>query len=159
MKKEKFILLLKYSFILGLILGGISIIPYINILSAIVMCIFSSVLVIYYMEKKQQIGELTVKGAAILGLVIGFISLAGYLIVNLPINAILGAIFSGSRYFSLSRFLIEAWWLLIIMGGLISAIINSFSLLSYIYIKDTYFMIEGKKEIKPNFIMRDKNGF
>ena len=159
MTKEKMKLILKYSFILGLILGGVSIIPYINILTAITMCIFSSILVIYYMEKKDEIGSLTIKGSAILGIVIGFVSLIGYLIVNLPINAILGAIFSGSRYYSLSKFLIEAWWLLVIMTGILTSIFNSFALISYTYIRDTYFMIEGKKEIKGNFTQRNNNGF
>ncbi len=159
MSKEKLLLILKYSFILGLILGGFSIIPYINIVPFLIMCLLSSVCVIFYMEKKNEIGELTIKGAAILGLIIGFVSLIGFLIVNLPVNTILGAIFSGSMYFALSKLLLGVWWLLIIMGGLISAIFNSFSLISYIYIKDTFFMINGKKEIKADFETRRKNGF
>ena len=155
MKKEKLKLIVKYSFLLGVILGAISIVPYINIFSAIAMCVFASIIVIIYMTKRNEIGELTIKGAAILGLIIGFICLIGYLIVNLPVNAILGAIFSGSRYFALSRFLIEAWWLLIIMVGLIAAIFNSFALISYVYIKETYFMIEKNT---PNFEPRNRNG-
>lgn len=158
MKKEKLKLLVKYSFILGLILGLLSIIPYVSGITAIIMCIFSSILVVIYMEKRGEIGDLTIKGAAILGIIIGFFCLLGYLLINLPANAILGAIFTNSRFFALSKFLIEAWWLLIIMAGLLSAIFNSFSLLSYIYIKDTFFMIEGKKDIKPNFEPRDRNG-
>ncbi len=163
MSKEKFLNIIKYSLILGGVLGLITVIPYLNILSSLVMCIFSSILVVYYMEKKNQIGDLTVKGAAIIGGISGFMSLLGFLVIFLPLATIVGAVveavFPNIIYFSGIKFLIRIWWLLILMGGLIAALFNSFALISYIYIKDTFFLIDGKKDFKINFEPRNKNGF
>ena len=159
MNKQKMKLITIYSLILGAFLGLIGLIPYVYIyaFSVIVMSVISSIVVVIYMEQKQQIGELTIKGGAILGAYIGFISMIGYGIINLPINAIFGLIFN---YYTPASGLISIWWLLIIMGGLITGLFNLFSLVAYVYIKDTFFMIEGKKEVKPIFEPRSrKDGF
>ena len=110
------------------------------------------------MKKKKQIGQLTIKGAGIIGAYTGVISLTGFLIVYLPLSAVLGAvvelIFPNNVYFSGIKFLIQIWWLILLMGGLVTALFNSFALISYIYIKDTFFMMEGKKEVKGIFTPR-----
>ena len=144
-----------YSLIIGAFLGVTALIPFLYFLSVVIMSLISSILVTVYMERKEQIGSLTVKGAGIIGAYSGLVSLIGFLIIYLPLAAILGAvvelIFPNSIYFSGIKFLIRIWWLILLMGGLITALFNSFALISYIYIKDTFFMIEGKKEIKGNF--------
>ena len=158
MTKQKLKLVSIYSLILGAALGVIAILPYIQILALITMAVISSVLVILYMEKRNEIGNLTIKGGAILGVVIGVISLAGFLIVFLPINALLGLIFSRvTDCFAFSRYLLNLWWLWLFMGGIVTALFNSFALISYVYIRDTFFMIDGKKEINGNFITKDRN--
>ena len=156
MNKQKIKLITIYSLILGLILGLIGLIPfvYIYVFTAIIMAVISSIIVIIYMEQKKQIGELTIKGGAILGAYIGFISMIGYMIINLPINALFGLIFN---YYTPAGGLLSIWWLLILMGGLVVGLFNSFSLIAYVYIRDTFFMIEGKKEVKPNFEPRSRN--
>ena len=158
MDKDKFKKITIYSLIIGAFLGVTALVPFLQILSVVIMSIISSILVTIYMEKKAQIGQLTIKGAGIIGAYSGLISLIGFMIVFLPLAAILGAvvqlIFPNSIYFSGIRFLIRIWWLILLMGGLITALFNSFALISYIYIKDTYFMMEGKKEIKGNFTPR-----
>ena len=162
MNKDKLKKITIYSLITGAALGLIAIIPYIQIIAFLIMCLITSVLVIIYMEKKNQIGQLTIKGAGLLGGYIGFISLSGFLIIFLPAAAILGAlaefIAPNNIYFSGIKFLIQIWWILLLMGGLVTALFNSFALISYIYIKDTFSMIEGKKEIKADFIPRRKDG-
>ena len=82
MNKDKLINILKYSAILGAVLGLIGAIPYFYIFSALVLNLLSAVLVIVYMQKKQQIGDLTIKGASIVGAVIGIVSLSAFLAVN-----------------------------------------------------------------------------
>ena len=158
MNKQKFKLISIYSLIFGGVLGMVAILPYIKILSFLVMTLVSSVLIICYMEKKNEIGELTIKGGAIIGALIGFISLAGFLIIYLPLNALFGAIFNSmTDYFALSKYLLSLWWVLLFMGGLVTALFNSFALIAYVYIKDTFFMIEGKKEVKGIFVPRNKD--
>ena len=163
MDKNKLKKISIYSIIVGMILGAAAIIPFLQILSVIIMSIISGIIIVIYMEKKSEIGQLTIKGAGIIGAYIGLISLIGFLLIYLPSAAILGAIFElispNSIYFSGIKFLIQIWWLLILMGGIITALFNSFALISYIYIKDTYFMIEGKKEVKGNFKPRNKDEF
>ena len=156
MNKQKIKLITVNSLIFGAILGFIGLIPfsYIYIFTAILMAVVSSVVVTIFMEQKKQIGELTIKGGAILGAYIGFISMIGYIIVNLPINALFSLIFN---YYSPAAGLLSIWWLLIIMIGLITGLFNSFSLIAYVYVKDTFFMIEGKKEIKGVFKVKDRN--
>lgn len=152
MNKRKLKLILLYSILVGGILGFLSLIPQTIFFPLMVMSLFSSIIIIYYMQKKREIGELTIKGSAIIGGIIGFIALAGYLLIYLPINAILGLIFSDKTdYFSLSQYLLQIWWILLFMGGLVTALLNAFSLTAYVYIRDTFFMIEGKKEIKGDF--------
>lgn len=158
MSKEKFILLIKYSLIFGFVSGMISLIPYVNYVAALVVCTIASILIVWYMQKRGQLKELTMKGAAMIGAIVGIICLTGFLIINLPGNAILGAIFTGSQFYALSRFLLEVWWLIIFMGGLLSALFNSFALISYVYIRDTYFIIEGKNDtnvINAKFNLKD----
>ena len=160
MDKQKLKLISIYSLIFGAVWGLIAVIPValIQFLCWVMMAVFSSVCVILYMKKKNEIGDLTIKGGTIIGILIGFISLLGFLLVFLPLNALLGIILNKvTDLFSLSRFLLGIWWLLIIMVGLISALFNSFSLIAYVYIRDTFFMIEGKKEIKGVFKPKDRN--
>lgn len=156
MNKQKMKFITIYSLILGAALGIVGLIPfiYVYVFTCIIMAVMSSVIVIIYMEQKKQIGELTIKGGAILGAYIGFISMIGYGAVNLPINALFGLMFN---YYTPAGGLLSIWWLLILMGGLITGLFNSFSLIAYVYIKDTFFMIEGKKEVRPSFEPRSRN--
>lgn len=160
MNKQKIKLISINTGILGAICGLVAVIPFmpLQIISWIMMSVFSSVIVIYYMNRRKEIGELTIKGGAILGAYIGFLSLIAFLIVFLPINALLGAIFNKiTDLFAFSKFLLGIWWILIFMGGIVTALFNAFSLIAYTYIRDTLFMIVGKKEIQGNFTYKDKN--
>ena len=154
MNKQKMKLITIYSAILGAALGLIGLIPfiYIYVFTAVIMSVISSIIVIIYMEQKKQIGELTIKGGAILGAYIGFISMLSYGLINLPINAILGLIFG---YYTPAAGILSMWWFIVPMCGLVVGLFNSFSLIAYIYVKDTFFMIEGKKEVTLNFEKRN----
>ena len=158
MTKERLINILKYSVILGAILGVLAVVPIIRIASFLIISTCVSILIFLYMKKKNQINDLTTKGGAIIGALIGFICLVGFLITFLPLNAILGAlpIKTIADNYALTKDLILIWWLWLIMGGLIVAIFNSFSLLSFFYIKETYFMIKEEKETKPDFTPRGR---
>ena len=162
MDKEKLKKITIYSLIIGAVLGLTALIPFFQILSVLIMAVISSIIVNIYMCKKGQIGQLTIKGAGIIGAYTGIVSLTGFLIIYLPMAAILGAIVElilpNSIYFSGIKFLFQIWWLILLMGGLVTALFNSFALISYIYIKDTYFMIEGKKDVRGKFISRSRDG-
>ena len=158
MTKERLINILKYSVILGAILGILAVIPIIRVASFLIISTIVSIIIFLYMKKKKQINDLTTKGGAIIGALIGFINLVGFLITFLPLNAILGAlpVKAIADNYALTKDLILIWWLWLIMGGLIVAIFNSFSLLSFFYIKDTYFMIKEGKDTKPDFTPRGR---
>lgn len=148
MDKTKFFILAEYSLILGAGLGFISLFPYLNILGVLLMSVFSSTILVIYLQKEKIFSELTLKGGAILGVLIGVLSLCGFLAVFLPIMWLLGTIFDKATYFMSFKFLWQIWWVLLSMGSIITALFNSFALMAYIYIKDTFFMIEGSKEVK-----------
>ena len=92
MTKERLINIIKYSIILGAILGILAVIPIIRVASFLIISTIVSIIIFLFMKKKKQINDLTTKGGAIIGALIGFISLVGFLITFLPLNAILGAL-------------------------------------------------------------------
>lgn len=155
MERETWVKLALNSLIMGAILGLLTLVPYLNILTLIVLSLFLSVIIYVKMQKDKQIGDLSMKGAVIVGAVIGFIGLVAFSIILLPTAAIIDFILRVNIFMNFSL-LLPLWWLILIMGGLIVSMFNACSLVFYIYVKDTYFMIEGKKEIAPKFEVRER---
>ena len=151
------LLLLKQLSILsvfaGAILGLITIIPYVSMLSFWILILFLSAFILTYLKQNDLIGIISIREGCIFGAVIGFVSFIAFSVIYAPISAILGSIIPAYtqgflRFFMGSFGSIVVMILLIILMAGISALFNGFTGLVTAYV---YELISGvKKEANEN---------
>ena len=151
------LLLLKQLSILsgfaGVILGLVTIVPYISLFSFLILIPCLSAFVLVYLKQNELIGLISVREGCIFGAVIGFVSFIAFSVVYAPISMLLGWLFTsytqGFLRFFLTSFgsFIVMVLLMILMAG-ISALFNGFTRLVTAYV---YELITGiKKENNQN---------
>lgn len=151
------ILLLKQLSILsafaGVLLGLITVIPYVSAFSFFILIIFLSAFIIVYLKQNDLIGIISVREGCIFGAVIGFVSFIAFSVVYTPISMLLGWLIpsytQGFLRFFLTSFgsLVVMVMLMVFMAG-ISALFNAFTGLVTAYI---YELVTGiKKEADEN---------
>ena len=151
------LLLLKQLSILsafaGAILGFITIIPYVSMVSFLILILCLSAFVLVYLKQNDLIGLISVREGCIFGAVIGFVSFIAFSIVYTPISMILGwlipAYTQGFLRFFMTSFgsVVVMVLLMLLMAG-ISALFNGFAGLVTAYV---YELISGvKKEVNEN---------
>lgn len=149
------ILLLKQLAILsafaGVILGLITVIPYVSAFSFFTLILFLSAILLVYLKQNDLIGIISIREGCIFGAVIGFVSFIAFAVVYAPISMLLGYFIKsytqGFLRFFLTNFgsFVVMIFLIIFMAG-ISALFNAFSGLITAYI---YELITGIKK-EPN---------
>ncbi len=151
------LLLLKQLSILsafaGAILGLITIIPYVSMISFWILILCLSAFILAYLKQNDFIGIISVREGCIFGAVIGFVSFIAFSIVYTPISMILGALIpsytQGFLRFFMSSFgsIVVMILIMVLMAG-ISALFNGFAGLVTAYV---YELISGvKKEANEN---------
>lgn len=151
------LLLLKQLSILsafaGAILGLITIIPYVSMISFWILILCLSAFILAYLKQNDLIGIISVREGCIFGAVIGFVSFIAFSIVYAPISMIIGALIpsytQGFLRFFMSSFgsVVVMILIMILMAG-ISALFNGFAGLVTAYV---YELISGvKKEANEN---------
>lgn len=151
------LLLLKQLSILsafaGVILGFITVIPYVSFISFMILILCLSAFVLAYLKQNELIGIISVREGCIFGALIGFVSFLAFAVVFTPISMLLGWLIpsytQGFMRFFLGSFgsFVVMIFLIIFMGG-ISALFNAFSGLVTAYV---YELITGiKKENNQN---------
>lgn len=134
------------SGLLGLVLGVLTVIPFICNLSFFALFILGAPIIMVYMKKMQMMGILDIKQGAMYGAIIGFISFLGFSVSFIPLAAIIGLIYKGSFYLGVSLLLRSGFFVLITLVffvALLSAMMNSVSGLVTMYI---YNQIEPQPE-------------
>lgn len=134
------------SGLLGLVLGVLTVIPFICNLSFFALFILAAPIIMVYMKRMQMMGILDIKQGAMYGAVIGFLSFIGFSISFIPLAGIIGLIYKGSFYLGISLLLRSGFFVmitLIFFVALLSAIMNSFSGLVTMYL---YSQLETKPE-------------
>ena len=134
------------SGLLGLILGVLTIIPFICNFSFFALFVMAAPIIMIYMKKMQMMGILDIRQGAMYGAIIGFVSFLGFSISFVPLATIIGFIYKGSYYLGVSLLFRSGFFVLIMMiffVALLSALMNSFSGLVKMYI---YNQIEAKPE-------------
>ena len=124
------------SFILGAILGIITIIPFIGTFSFLAQMFLASSVVLIYMHNNNMIGKLIPKDGALLGSIIGFISFLGFSATLTPLATIIGLFYKGSYYLGISMMFRTGFFVLIMMiifVAMLSALMNAFSGLVTVY--------------------------
>lgn len=140
------------SSILGAILGVVTVIPAVNVLSFFAIMFLASPFVILYMTKYNMMGVLNLKQTLIYGAIIGFISFLGFSLTFVPLATIIGLIYKNSFYLGVSMLFREGFFVMLLMVVFVAllggALMNSFSALIYHQIR-TYFF---KDEIDDNIL-------
>ena len=134
------------SGLLGLVLGVLTVIPFICNLSFFFLFFLAAPIIMVYMKRMQMMGILDIKQGAMYGAVIGFLSFIGFSISFIPLAGIIGLIYKGSFYLGISLLLRSGFFVmitLIFFVALLSAIMNSFSGLVTMYV---YSQLETKPE-------------
>ena len=151
------LLLLKQLSILsafaGVILGLVTIIPYVSAFSFMLLILCLSAFVLAYLKQHEFIGIISIREGCIFGAVIGFVSFIAFSVVYAPISMLLGWLIpsytQGFLRFFLSSFgsVVVMILLMFLMAG-ISALFNAFAGLVTAYV---YELISGvKKEANEN---------
>jgi hypothetical protein len=83
------------SAIAGVMLGLVTLIPYVGYLSFIIAFVFLSAFLLGYLKQHDLIGIINAQEGAIYGAVIGFVSFAAFLVVLAPLAAIIGVFIKG----------------------------------------------------------------
>lgn len=152
------LLLLKQLSILsafaGVILGLVTIVPYVSFISFMVLILCLSAFVIAYLKQNELIGIISVREGCIFGAIIGFVSFIAFSVVYAPLSMLLGWLIPSYtqgflRFFMTGGFgTFVVMILLIILMAMLSALFNGFSGLVTAYV---YELITGiKKENNQN---------
>lgn len=116
----------------GVMLGLVTIIPYISFVSFMLLILFLSGFILAYLKQNDLIGIFNIREGCIYGAVIGFVSFIAFSAVYTPISMFLGWLFptytQGFMRFFLNSFgsLVVMFFLIIFMAG-ISALFNGFT--------------------------------
>lgn len=129
------------SLILGAILGLITVIPYLGIISFLACVFLSGSGVLFYMQKLELIGELDTKSWAVYGSISGFISFIGFSIAFVPLATIIGLIAKTSYYLGISVMFKMGFFILLLMivfVAIIAALMNGFGAMTTSYVMNLY---------------------
>ena len=146
------LLLLKQLSILsafaGVILGLVTIVPYLSLFSFLILIVCLSAFVIVYLKQNELIGLISIREGCIFGAVIGFVSFIAFSVVYAPISMLLGWLFPPHtqgflRFFMTSFGSVVVMILLMILMAGISAMFNAFTGLVTVYV---YELITGIKK-------------
>lgn len=129
------------SSVLGLILGVLTVIPFICNFSFFALIVLATPLVLIYMKKLDMIGILDIRQGAMYGAVIGFISFIAFSVSFVPLATIIGFIYKGSYYLGVSLLFRSGFFVLIMMVffvAILAALMNAFSGLVTVYLYNQF---------------------
>ena len=132
----------------GIVLGLITIIPYVSFISFMILILFLSAFVLVYLKQNDLIGILNIREGCIYGAVIGFVSFIAFSVVYTPVSMLLGWLIptytQGFLRFFLNSFgsIIVMFLLMLLMAGII-ALFNGFTGLVTAWV---YELITGEKK-------------
>lgn len=136
------------SLIFGAILGVITLIPYIGILSFLVCTFAAGSLVIYYMQKIELLGEFDTKAWTIYGAISGFVCFIGFCLSFVPLAALIGLFAKTSFYLGISIMFRLGFFLTIAMSffiAVLAAIMNGFGSMTTSYVIE---LLKNNNQIK-----------
>ena len=134
------------SGVLGLILGVLTIIPFICNFSFFALIVLAAPIILFYMKKLDMIGILDVKQGAMYGAIVGFVSFLAFSVSFVPLATVVGLLYKGSFYLGISLLVRSGFFVVVMMVffvAILAALMNAFSGLVTIYI---YNQIEQKPE-------------
>ena len=122
--------LLVLSSILGLVLGLITIVPFVCNISFFALMTLVAPIIFVYMKKLNLIGFVDPKQGAVYGAIIGFVSFLGFSLSFVPLATIIGFLYKGSYYLGVSLLFRSGFFvtlMMVLFVAILSALINAFS--------------------------------
>lgn len=133
----------------GAVLGALTLIPYLGIISFMFLICFISPLVIWILVKYNCLSLSSIKDSVITGAISGFIAYMGFSIIYVPISVILMKLFHISANIGVGYMLGNAsFFLLLILSlfmGVLGATVNAFTGFLTFYVLDFINSIEKRK--------------
>ena len=132
----------------GIVLGLVTIIPYVSFISFMILLLFLSAFILVYLKQNDLIGIINIREGCIYGAVIGFVSFIAFSVVYTPVSMLLGWLIpsytQGFLRFFLNSFgsIIVMFLLMLLMAG-ISALFNGFTGLVTAWVSE---LITGQKK-------------
>ena len=74
----------------GIVLGLVTIIPYVSFISFMILLLFLSAFILVYLKQNDLIGIINIREGCIYGAVIGFVSFIAFSVVYTPVSMLLG---------------------------------------------------------------------
>jgi hypothetical protein len=126
------------SSILGLVLGLVTIVPFVCNFSFFALMVLSAPLLLIYIKKIGQLGTVEPKQGAIYGAIIGFVTFIGFSVSFMPLATIIGFLYKGSYYLGISLLFRSGVFVMIMMVlfvAILCSLMNAFSGLvtAYVY--------------------------
>lgn len=134
------------SGVLGLVLGVLTIIPFICNFSFFALIVLAAPIILFYMKKLDMIGILDIKQGAMYGGIVGFVSFLAFSVSFVPLATLIGFLYKGSYYLGVSLLVRSGFFVMIMMVffvAILAALMNAFSGLVTTYV---YNQIEQKPE-------------
>ena len=124
------------SVFFGLLLGLVTLVPYLGILSFVFLICFIAPLVIWILVKYGCLSLSTIKDSVIIGAVAGFVAYMAFSVIYVPISVILMKFFHLAANYGVGLMLQNAnFFILIVISlflGVLGATVNAFTgFLSY----------------------------
>lgn len=133
----------------GAVLGALTLIPYLGVISFVFLICFISPLVIWILVKYNCLSLSSIKDSVITGAISGFIAYMGFSIIYVPISVILMKFFHISANIGVGYMLGNAsFFLLLILSlfmGVLGATVNAFTGFLTFYVLDFINSIEKRK--------------
>ena len=133
----------------GAVLGALTLIPYLGVISFVFLICFISPLVIWILVKYNCLSLSSIKDSVITGAISGFIAYIGFSIIYVPISVILMKLFHISANIGVGYMLGNAsFFLLLILSlfmGVLGATVNAFTGFLTFYVLDFINSIEKRK--------------
>lgn len=137
------------SIFFGAILGAVTLIPYLGIISFIFLISLIAPLVIWLLVKYNCLSLSSIKDSVIVGAIAGFVAYMGFSIIYVPISVILMKLFHISANIGIGYMLGNAnFFLLFIIStfmGVLGATVNAFTVFLTFYVLDFINSIEKRK--------------
>ncbi len=133
----------------GAVLGALTLIPYLGVISFVFLICFISPLVIWILVKYNCLSLSSIKDSVITGAISGFVAYMGFSIIYVPISVILMKLFHISANIGVGYMLGNAsFFLLLILSlfmGVLGATVNAFTGFLTFYVLDFINSIEKRK--------------
>ena len=133
-----------FAFILGAVLGIISLIPQLLWICILILALLSAPIVIIYMKSKEILGIISTENAAQMGSLLGAISTVGFFVTFAPLVCIVKLIFKKYYAYAIPDMLSGVFWLFIVIVLMVALIFAATNCASTMGLNMLYSAFEKK---------------